>query len=143
MRFGTATFTAPNGHYEQIWRVWTGVLAYCLRPAGEQARRGLMWQRCADDCARCGGGGHEVDAAGAGVQGWPEPDDAAAPAAAGVPAALLAEVVVAEVVGCPPGDVLPVGQVAEGQPGTCLRNEFDADAEVLIAGFQVDDGCGH
>jgi hypothetical protein len=27
-----ATFTAPNGRYEQIWRVWTGVLAYRLRP---------------------------------------------------------------------------------------------------------------
>src|SRR5690349_8077729 len=31
-RFGIARFTAPNGQYEQISRVWTGVLAYCLRP---------------------------------------------------------------------------------------------------------------
>jgi len=56
---------------------------------------------------------------------------------------LLAELVVAEVVRCPPGEVLLGGQVAVGQPGARLRDELDADAEVLIAGFQGDDGCGH
>src|SRR6185437_14094062 len=76
-------------------------LSECCREPRLRWRRGL--ERDADDGAGGGGGGHEVDAGGSLVEGGPESDRAVGPVSAWVPAALLAEVVVAQVVGRPPG----------------------------------------
>jgi len=75
------------------------------------------WQRHADDCAGGCDSGHEVDAARPGVEGRPGPDGAPAPVIARIPAALLAKVMVAQVVSRPPGKGLLAGQVAVGQSG--------------------------
>jgi hypothetical protein len=76
------------------------------------------------------------------VEGGPESDRAPGPVSAGIPAALLAEVVIAQVVSRPPGQVRLVGQVAPGQPGARGGHQFDGDAEVLIVGSEGDDGRG-